>query len=51
MFFLCFHTLPVKSFSSIQVTWRPPVVSWIRVNIDGVAKGCSHVAACSGLMQ
>ncbi|GAU10940.1 hypothetical protein TSUD_426790 [Trifolium subterraneum] len=34
-----------------EVLWHPPIVSWIKCNIDGTAKGCPGPAACGGIFR
>ncbi|GAU26294.1 hypothetical protein TSUD_55920 [Trifolium subterraneum] len=34
-----------------EVLWHPPIVSWIKCNIDGTAKGCPGPATCGGIFR
>ncbi|GAU37904.1 hypothetical protein TSUD_163410 [Trifolium subterraneum] len=34
-----------------EVLWQPPLVNWIKCNIDGAAKGNPGIAACGGVFR
>ncbi|MCI59356.1 ribonuclease H protein, partial [Trifolium medium] len=34
-----------------EVIWIPPIVSWIKCNTDGTAKGCPGPVACGGIFR
>jgi len=38
-----------KENSPIQIIWEFPHVNWVKVNIDGAARGCPGFATCAGI--
>ena len=52
--FLILHDLGINgklapSPSIIPVSWNPPPLGWLKVNIDGAAKGALGHAGCGGI--
>lgn len=43
--------LQIKRSSPQQVLWTPPMVNWIKGNIDDVSTGTPNIAACGGLCR
>ena len=37
--------------SVVMVGWAPPVVGWVKLNMDGASKGNSRAAGCRGLFR
>ncbi|PNX85213.1 ribonuclease H [Trifolium pratense] len=34
-----------------EVLWQPPLINWIKCNIDGAAKGSLGIASCGGVFR
>jgi ribonuclease HI len=34
-----------------EVCWQPPLIGWLKCNIDGVAAGCPGNASCGGVFR
>lgn len=49
--FFGINTWSGRSSSFMQVIWRFPRVNWIKLNSDGVARGCVRLAACDGILE
>ena len=40
-----------KEISPIQVIWEFPHINWVKVNTDGIARGCPSFSACVGIFR
>lgn len=42
---------PKGTVRTIDVLWIPPLIGWLKCNVDGVAVGNPKVAACGGIYR
>ncbi|XP_058751102.1 uncharacterized protein LOC131624142 [Vicia villosa] len=42
---------PGKPMHMLDVIWSPPPKDWIKVNVDGLARGMSSLMACGGIFR
>ncbi|XP_058741713.1 uncharacterized protein LOC131614101 [Vicia villosa] len=42
---------PKAQTATLEVLWSPPIVGWMKCNIDGVVLGNPRLAACGGLFR
>lgn len=42
---------PNKSIRTLEVLWSPPLMGWLKCNVDGVAHGHPRRAACGGIFR
>jgi len=50
-FFFYIITCRWKEISPIQVIWEFLHINWVKVNIDGAARGCSGFSTCAGIFR
>ena len=43
------HGRPLRAPRIIEILWKPPPPSWIKVNIDGATFGCPGLAGSGGI--
>lgn len=43
--------IPGKNIHTMEVIWSPPLMEWLKGNIDGAAKGTPSLAACGGILR
>lgn len=43
--------LPPKTLQLKEIIWQPPLVSWLKCNIDGASKGNPGMSGCGGIFR
>ncbi|XP_058766974.1 uncharacterized protein LOC131640606 [Vicia villosa] len=42
---------PSKTLTTVNVLWTPPLLGWLKCNVDGVACGSLWTSACGGIFR
>jgi ribonuclease HI len=40
-----------KSPSVLEIFWQPPLINWVKCNIDGASKGNPGISSCGGIFR